>query len=208
MADPLTGMYEWEPSSLDGPAEVAKAMRETRRQIILRFASAAARDAAFTAAKVNPDGCVCRLASRPSTLYMHINGQWQTYGQGAFHYTANTLGGFLNLGAQGVTSRIDVVAGDSKRVVQVSSGFHITSQTVPTSQVDLDLHVNGQPVKSARGTGNFFSLSIGHSFELPARSGVTLQLVMSRPTNGGGGDSVATSDPRLTWLSAIVHAAA
>lgn len=205
MADPLSGMYEWGPATLDGPAEVAKAMRETRRHVILRFASAASRDAAFTAAGVNPDGCVCRLASNPTALYFHRLGRWSTYGEGARQFVAQTLGGSLNLGAQGVTSIISVPAGDSNRVVNIASGFLITSQTQTSSEVDINLYVNGQAEKAARGTGYQFSLSVNHTRALAAGSAMTLQLVMTR--SSGSGTAVATSDSRFTYLNAIVHGA-
>lgn len=75
MATPLNNHPEWDPATIDGPAEVAAMARSLEKNTILRFASASARDSAFTAAGVAygaaTKGWVCALDDDAAALYVH-----------------------------------------------------------------------------------------------------------------------------------------
>lgn len=89
MATPLQNFPEWNPNSVDGPAANAALARAIEQQVVLRFASAAAMDAAFTAAGVDPGGAVARLATDPGALYVHDGAKWRKHAP----TTRETVGG-------------------------------------------------------------------------------------------------------------------
>lgn len=77
MATPLGNHPEWDPATVDGPAEVALLARSLEKATVLRFASASARDSAFTAASVTPvAGMACALDTSPGSLFVHDGAAW------------------------------------------------------------------------------------------------------------------------------------
>lgn len=77
MATPLNAHPEWNPASVDGPGQTSVTARSIETHTVLRYASASARDAAFTAAAFTPPaGTVVALDDSPGVLWVYDGSAW------------------------------------------------------------------------------------------------------------------------------------
>lgn len=112
MATPLNAHPEWVSSSVDGPGQTTATARSLEKFTVMRFASATARDNAFTAAGITKvAGMVVALDDSPGVLWVWNDTAWRKLQQDTYELAAGSTTVDFNNATSTATVAVSLPAG-------------------------------------------------------------------------------------------------